>query len=572
MKGIKKIVKLVPKRLIATTILMALILVLIVVFIISLINEKSRIQSALDLSQRNREQILRTESVTESLVVVEARFKEYCTTFERPVFEEYQKQAKMLAQNIDLLQKTFDENQTGAAGKITKIFDDKSKEANIYMKLRLITDSLIFSAGNLQENQIELEKYIGDQSDLKIDTLSITKTSEIYKKGLLGKIKSALVGEKGKQNVNTKLRVQSGNDLDRNNIRQAMIRALQANKVSAHAANFNELVRKTVELKESELKLIEINNNLIVQIQQLVEEIKTSIREQEAEHNNSFLKSVQHSTNFLQNILIVLMILACALAVYILRLAYRNDKFQDNIIALNDKITKNSIEKDKFYSIVSHDIMNPFNALLGFSKILKDAVKEGDQKEIEECSTIVHQSANRISNLLQNLLVWSRMQNGKMQFAPKPCNINQLVSEAIAIISPIAKNKDIKLDWDVNGDIKAEIDKNMISSVLQNLTTNSIKFSERGGEVKISAFTELDKLNFTVSDTGVGMNEEQLRKLFRLDKTSSSRGTDDETGTGLGLIICKEFIEKHQGKIWAESTLGKGSKFCFTIPLNQQEL
>ena len=228
---------------------------------------------------------------------------------------------------------------------------------------------------------------------------------------------------------------------------------------------------------------------------------------------------------------------------------------------------KDSIEKDKFYSVISHDIMNPFNALLGFSKILKDAVKEGDQKEVEECSTIVHQSANRISNLLQNLLVWSRLQNGKLQYAPKSININDLISETMAVVSPIAKNKEISLQCDIEGEITANLDKNMISSVLQNLVTNAIKFTERGGEVNVLAFAESDNLNFTVSDTGVGMNEEQLQKLFKLDKTASSRGTDDEVGTGLGLIISKEFVEQHNGRIWAESTLGKGSKFCFTIPI-----
>lgn len=567
MNGIIKIVKLIPKRLIATAILMALILVLIVFFIISQISEKRRIQSALDLSQLNREHILRTESVTESMVMVEAKFMEYCATFEKTVFEEYQNQVKMLAQNIELLQQSFNKNPAGAIGKITKIFDAKAKEANIYMKLRLITDSLIFSAANLQKNEMELEKYIGNQSDLRVDTLSVTETKEIYKKGILGKLKSALVGEKVKQNVNTKLRVQSGYELDRNSIRQAMIRSLKSNKEFANALNFNELVKKTVELKESELKLIKINNSLIAQVQSLVEEIKISIREQEAEHNKIFLKSVRHSTDFLQNVLIVLMVLACTLAIYILRLAYSNDKFQDNIISLSDKVIKDSIEKDKFYSIVSHDIMNPINALLGFSKILMEAIKEGDPKEIEECSTIVHQSANSISNLLQNLLVWSKMQNGKLQFSPTLCSINQLISETIAIITPIAKNKDIKLDWDIQGEIKTEIDKNMISSVLQNLTTNAIKFTKRGGEVRISAFSETDKLKFIVCDTGVGMNEEQLQELFKLDRASSSRGTNDETGTGLGLIISKEFVEKHQGQIWVESTPGIGSKFFFTIPI-----
>src|SRR5690606_18449275 len=196
--------------------------------------------------------------------------------------------------------------------KFTEIVDAKTSEAETYMKLRLITDSLIFSVENLEENKTELEEYIGDQSDFKIDTLSITETTAVQKKGILGKIKSAIVGETVQQNVNTKLRVQSGNELDRDNIRRAMVQALQANMVSANAPNFNELVKRTVELKESELKLIAINNNLIAQIQELIEEIKVSIREQEAAQNSIFLKSVRYSTSFLQNILIVLMILACA--------------------------------------------------------------------------------------------------------------------------------------------------------------------------------------------------------------------------------------------------------------------
>jgi len=568
MSGIKKITAFIPKRLVATTILMALILVLIVVFIFSLINEKSRIQSALALSQQNREQILRTESVTESMVVVEARFKEYCTTFEKNAFNNYQEQVKKLAQNIELLQQTFEKGSGKTKDQINRMFDEKTREADIYMKLRQITDSLIFSTANLNETQAELENYIGKNDNPVIDTLSITETRETYKKGLLGKLKSAIVGEKVQQQVNTKLRVQSGIDAERNSIRQAMIKALQANKVSAGSKNFNELVKKTVELKESELKLIKINNSLIEQIQNLIEEVKTSIRHQEAEHNNLFLKSVRHSTGFLQNILIILMLLACGLSVYIFLLAYRNGKFQDNIIALNEKIMKDSIEKDKFYSIVSHDIMNPFNALLGFSKILNDAVKEGDQKEIEECSEIVHQSANRISNLLQNLLVWSRMQNGKMQFQPKKSGVGQLVSEAMAVIAPIAKNKGIKLSTEVKGELQATLDKNMISSVVQNLVTNAIKFTPKGGEVNVSVFQENGTLNFLVSDTGVGMTEEQLQKLFKLDKASSSRGTDEETGTGLGLIISKEFVEKHNGQIAVESELGKGSKFSFALPMN----
>jgi signal transduction histidine kinase len=557
----------IPTRLIATTILMSLILVLIVVIIFSLINEKGRIQSALNLSQQNREQILKTEGVTESLLLVEVRFKEYCTTFEKPVFEDYKAQVKTLAGNIQLLQQTVADESKEEGNRITRIFEEKTKEADIYVKLRLMTDSLMFSVGSLDENQTEIEKYIGRRSGGRIDTLSVTATRETYKKGLLGKIKSAIVGEKIQENVNTKLLVKSPeeqNSLNPNPSQKQILKALQSPK----SGNIRELMQKVQELKASELKLIKINNSLISEIRNLINEIKTSIKNQEAKQNNSFLNSVRNSTDFLQNILIVLMLLACILAAYILVLAYKNDHFQNNIIDLNKKAMKDSVEKDKFFSIISHDLMNPFNALLGFSEMLTVSAKNGDKEDCVEYSQIVHQSTKRILNLLQNLLVWSRMQNGKMKYTPKSVRIDELVSNTMMIIAPIAQNKEIKLDWNVNSDTTATIDPNMIGSVLQNLVTNAIKFTERGGRVTVNAFTESNQLNFTVSDTGVGISDEQINKLFKLDKTSSSRGTDDEVGTGLGLIICKEFIESHQGKIWVESTQGKGSNFCFSIPLS----
>jgi len=560
-----------PIRLIAITILMSLILVLIIFMIVGIINEKARIQSALELSQKNRERLLKTERVTESLLLVEVRFKEYCTTFEKPVFEDYKTQVKNLSENIKLLQQTaFDEFQE-KDNRVSNIFQEKTKEADIYARLSLITDSLMISFEGLDEKQSQIKNYISNLSKIKVDTLSVTETKETRKKGLLGKIKNAIVGEKIVENIETKLLINTQEEiknLNQNPSQEAIIEELQEQNSGEDLAHFSALILKVRELKNSELKLIKLNNSLISEIRKLIDDIKTNIKNQEAKLNNSFLNSVRSSTDTLQNILTVLMTLACILAIYILILAYKNNKFQNNIIDLNKKVMKDSIEKDKFYSIISHDIMNPFNALLGFSKILKDAVVEGDQKEIEECSTIVHQSANRISNLLQNLLVWSRVQNGKLQFSPKSYSINQLMSETIAIITPIAKAKDIKLELEINDEIKAEIDQNMMSSVLQNLTTNAIKFTERGGTVSISASFKGDKLNFIVSDTGIGMSEEQLQKLFKLDKATSSRGTNDETGTGLGLIVSKEFIEKHKGKIWVESTLGKGSKFYISIPIS----
>lgn len=556
----------VPKRLIESVILMSLILVLIIGIIISLINEKARIQSALDLSQQNREQLLKTESVTESLLLVDARFKEYCITFQQPVFQEYKTEVNKLVENIRLLHQIASKDSITEEASIAKILEKRTKEADIYVRLKQVTDSLIFSVGVLEENQIEIEKYIGHRSDGRIDTLIYTETKETYKKGLLGKIKTAIVGEKVQQNVSTKILVQSPKE--GNNPNSDLTQTVQPNTKSANSANIRELVQKNQELKGSELKLIKLNNSLISEVRKLIDEIKTNIRTQEEAQNNSFLNSVRSSTDFLQNILIVLMILACILAGYIILLAYKNNKFQEHIISLNEKIMSDSIQKDKFFSIIGHDLMNPFNALLGFSEMLIEATKKGNKEDSVEYSEIVNQSARRIFNLLQNLLVWSKMQDGKIKYSPKLVKVDELVSDSMMILTPIARNKEINLHWEVNDDITATLDSNMIGSVLQNLGTNAIKFTERGGSVTVSACVETGTVNFTVSDTGVGMSEERLNKLFKLDKTSSSKGTDDEVGTGLGLIICKEFVESHRGKIWVESTLGKGSIFCFSIPLS----
>jgi signal transduction histidine kinase len=556
----------VPKRLIESVILMSLILVLIIGIIISLINEKARIQSALDLSQQNREQLLTTESVTESLLLVDARFKEYCITFEQPVFQEYKTEVNRLVENIRLLHQIASKDSITEEASITKILEKRTKEADIYVRLKQVTDSLIFSVGVLEENQIEIEKYIGHRSDGRIDTLIYTETKETYKKGLLGKIKSAIVGEKVQQNVSTKILVQSPKE--GTNLNQDLTQTVPPTSKSANSTNIRELVQQNQKLKGSELKLIKLNNSLIAEIRRLIDDIKSNIRIQEEAQNNSFLNSVRNSTDFLQNILIVLMILACILAGYIILLAYKNNKFQDHIISLNEKITSDSIQKDKFFSIIGHDLMNPFNALLGFSEMLSEATKKGDKEDSIEYSAIVYQSARRIFNLLQNLLVWSKMQNGKIKYSPKLVKVDELISDSMMIVTPIARNKEIKLSWNVSEDVTATLDSNMIGSVLQNLVTNAIKFTERGGLVTVNAFVESGAINFTVSDTGIGMSEERQNKLFKLDKTSSSKGTDDEVGTGLGLIICKEFVESHQGKIWVESTLGKGSKFCFSIPLS----
>lgn len=222
--------------------------------------------------------------------------------------------------------------------------------------------------------------------------------------------------------------------------------------------------------------------------------------------------------------------------------------------------------KDKFFSIIAHDLKSPFNGILGFSNILNEQLKLKDYDGIEEYSAIIHQSSQRAMNLITNLIEWSRSQSGRMDFNPDYVEISSLLNEIYEISNVAAREKSISLKMEIPRHLSVLLDKEMISSVIRNLISNAIKFTHPGGEIIVRAELLNHDLQISVKDTGVGIASQNLVKLFRIDETYSVTGTNNEKGTGLGLILCKEFVEKHKGKIWVESKVDKGSTFFFTIP------
>lgn len=222
--------------------------------------------------------------------------------------------------------------------------------------------------------------------------------------------------------------------------------------------------------------------------------------------------------------------------------------------------------KDKFFSIIAHDLKSPFNGILGFSNILNEQLKLKDYDGIEEYSAIIHQSSQRAMNLITNLIEWSRSQSGRMDFNPDYVEISSLLNEIYEISNVAAREKSISLKMEIPRHLSVLLDKEMISSVIRNLISNAIKFTHPGGEIIVRAELLNYDLQISVKDTGVGIASQNLVKLFRIDETYSVTGTNNEKGTGLGLILCKEFVEKHKGKIWVESKVDKGSTFFFTIP------
>jgi len=241
-------------------------------------------------------------------------------------------------------------------------------------------------------------------------------------------------------------------------------------------------------------------------------------------------------------------------------------RFEETLKANETRLHDLNATKDKFFSIIAHDLKNPFNAVIGFSNLLIDQVKENDYNGIDEYATIIKDSSLRAMSLLNNLLIWARSQTGKMEFNPENFELVKLIGEVIELLNDSAKQKKIEILLQLPYDVVVFADKEMIGTILRNLISNAVKFTHSGGMITISVHLQVEGSLIQVSDNGMGIKKENIHKLFKIDESYSTKGTQNESGTGLGLLLCKEFIEKNGGKIWAESEYGKGSKFSFLIP------
>ncbi|TAL68576.1 MAG: response regulator [Bacteroidetes bacterium] len=225
--------------------------------------------------------------------------------------------------------------------------------------------------------------------------------------------------------------------------------------------------------------------------------------------------------------------------------------------------------KDRFFSILAHDLRGPFQGLLGFSHILHNDFKKMKQDEAQDIIDDLYHSAEQIYKLLDHLLLWSRIQRGVLEYKPEKCNLRNIVDLNIDLQKPLAGRKNIKLISEVKEELEIISDPNMINTVIRNLVSNAIKFTSIGGKIIISVTDTKDGyMLVSVKDNGIGILEEDMQKLFKIDSYFTSPGTSDEKGTGLGLVLCKDLIEKCRGKIFVESQVDKGSTFSFKIPIN----
>lgn len=274
----------------------------------------------------------------------------------------------------------------------------------------------------------------------------------------------------------------------------------------------------------------------------------------------------------------ILLLLIVVFVFYILYIYRKTNKILDqknrDLEITNKKLMDSELHlqelnatKDKLFSIIAHDLKNPFNALIGFSDLLDKNYNFLSDEERKEYISIVNDSGQALFRLLDNLLQWARTQTGTMTYIQETINVLQIVQTEVSYLKTNYERKNININLEINDELTVYADRNSLATTIRNLLSNAIKFTEPGGNITIRGKIEDEHALISVSDSGIGINEDNFEKLFRLDGSFSTKGTANESGTGLGLLLCKEFIEKNNGRIWAESNKDKGTTFFFTLPL-----
>ncbi|AYB35229.1 tetratricopeptide repeat protein [Chryseolinea soli] len=346
------------------------------------------------------------------------------------------------------------------------------------------------------------------------------------------------------------------------------------------SASFKELgdYKKAWEFKDQQQLLQEFMNNDKNEHQLLETQNRYEIEKKESQIGHLQTLRLQREKELrtqkkLQNFLFLLVgltVVVAALVLYLYLVKRRSNKILEAAHATvneqNLKLQELNATKDKFFSIISHDLKGPLNSLTSFSGLLLHHTDSLSKEEIQMLAKDLDKSVKNLFALLENLLEWSRSQTGNIEFKPEVFDLNAVVEENRALLKAQAQQKKITLNNAGEGAWMVRAHKNSINTVVRNLISNAIKFTGEGGQITTRLRRQNGRVIIAIADNGVGMSPEVMKKLFRIEAKHSTKGTADEKGTGLGLILCREFVEKNGGQIWVESEEGRGSVFSFSVP------
>lgn len=288
-------------------------------------------------------------------------------------------------------------------------------------------------------------------------------------------------------------------------------------------------------------------------------ELESLIRIEKTERENLLLQRDLQQQIIQRNYLIIFSILIIIIAIIVTYRFYEKKK-------LSEQLKRSNLVKDKFFSIIAHDLREPYNAIFSAVELLKNNYYNISEEERKEIIDSLGRLVKTDFDLLENLLVWAQHQTDFIEFSPVEINLRNAIDKNISLFENNIKWKSISIEINCPDDVKIYADEQMLNSILRNLIFNAVKFSNKGGNIKISVLKNEDGIQFKVEDNGTGMNEETLKNLFHAENKKSMKGTSGESGTGLGLLLTKEFIGRHKGSIKVESKLGTGSTFIISIP------
>ena len=329
-------------------------------------------------------------------------------------------------------------------------------------------------------------------------------------------------------------------------------------KVYKALGEFYDNQKQYKEAAENYHTYIAVYDSLLSELQyQTLNEIKSRFQITEQ------LNSVNENLKEKQKAQIYAFIIIVMLIIFAVTLFLRNK----TIAKLSSDLKQSNQSKDKIFSIISHDLISPFHVLLGASDLLMESLDEKDLDNARNHGHLLQQTSEEAYRFISNLLAWSRTQQKSIKLRKEDFNFSQLVRSVKAMFYNQAKLKHIQLKMNAPETVLVHADRNLLQIVLVNLVNNAVKFTEQGGNIELSVITEKEQIKFVIKDNGVGISPERLSAMFKDTKVESTPGTRNEKGTGFGLILCKEFVEMHKGKIGVKSTEGEGAEFWFTLPL-----
>lgn len=315
----------------------------------------------------------------------------------------------------------------------------------------------------------------------------------------------------------------------------------------------------------------EKKNKMIYQIQVKYKLGQNNRELEELKQKNITQEDLIDSAQSTQIYLVIITGLVVLLMGVTFYLLYKEKKLANELKTKTRELSEMNASKDKFFSIIAHDLKNPFNVLVSYTSILKTDLNMFTQEQLQQIISDLNKASENGFNLLQNLLLWTRSQTNRIHILKTNFILKKIFTEVKELADLNMLDKEQRMTMDIDPNLMVYADKDMISAVLRNLVFNAIKFSEKGSEIYLRANRAGSEVRIDVIDSGVGIPDENIKRLFTIDKSATTQGTEGEMGTGLGLVLCKEFIEKNDGKIWVESKVGKGSVFSFIIPAGKDE-